>query len=364
MFFLPLRPKISRGYGALLNSSSSFRALFRKIRLPFFLLGLLFFGGAAGYKLIFPQETWEHLFLMTAITLSTVGYGDFLHIENNSLASWYTMALIVTGMVLVLYSVSSLTAFIVEGDIKEVFFVKSMKRKIARMQNHYIVCGAGRTGVHVISELFSTGQEFIVIEKDPRVAEEIRAEFPGTPVLVGDSSSDALLEEARISHARGLVATLSSDKDNLYLTISARMLNPDMQIASRAIETTMTKKLKKAGADHVVSPNFIGGMRIASEILRPHVVTFLDRMLRGKDTSIRVEEVKIQADSRLAEKNLRDSKIYEKTGVTIIAYSPPGDDERDFIYNPSANLRLEAEGILVFIAGSKQTGRLKKMATG
>ena len=313
-----------------------------------------------GFKLIYPEEEWGELFFFTAITLSTVGYEDFLGIRSNPLARLYTMTLIITGMGIVLYSVSAVTAFVIEGNLKEIFRDRSMKRKIAHYQNHYIICGSGQTGIHVVREMVEMKHQVVIIEHDAENCEKLREEFPGLLILNGDATSDETLIKANIKNAAGLIATLSVDKDNLFLTLTGRMLNSRLKIVSRAVDLNMQAKLFNAGANYVVSPNFIGGMRIASEILRPHVVTFLDRMLRGKSKDIRVQEVKIPEGSRIIGRTILETAIREKTGLNIIAYSPTGRDE-DFVYNPCDGSLLEKDGVLLFIGGPEDMKKMKKM---
>lgn len=337
--------------------------LWSKIRAPILLLIVSLILGALGYRFFFPEEDWTRIFFMTAITLTTVGYGDVLGVENNWAASWYTMFLMLVGMGIVLYAVSAVTAFFVDGKLQEILLDNRIRRRVRHMHDHYIICGAGQTGIHVIREMIETGHKFVVIDGNPEKRDELLAEFPDINILHGDATSDKLLTEARIEEAKGLVAALSSDKDNLFLTITARMMNPNIRIVSRAIEIAIQERLRMAGANYVVSPNFIGGLRIASEILRPHVVTFLDRMLRGKDKSIRIDEVDIPEGSPVHGKTLAQAAIHRKTGVLIIAYSKSRTEE-NFIYNPGPDLLLESGGVLVFIGNPEKHSALNRMVAG
>ncbi|HAZ13476.1 MAG: hypothetical protein A2X86_13180 [Bdellovibrionales bacterium GWA2_49_15] len=337
-----------------------FKTVWTKLRLPFLLSFLTLFGGSLGYHLLYPHEPWWRLLYMTSITLSTVGYGDIFQVEHSPTATLYTMVLMLAGMGLVLYSISTITAYVLEGQLGELFLVQSMRRRVARMKGHYIICGAGETGIHVISEMVHSKHEFVVLEADTAKRDKIRGLFPDCCVLVGDATSDELLKEAKIESAHGLVAALSNDKDNLFLTISARMLNHEIKIVSKAIDLTLVGKLKTAGADYVVSPNFIGGMRMASEILRPHVVTFLDGMLRGKDKSARIEEVVVAKSSPFCGKSLQESRIYEECGLYIMALKSPGG-AADFIYNPPLETRLNAGTVLLFIADKNQHKKIHNM---
>lgn len=335
-------------------------SLWEEIRLPLILLVGTFFGGALGYRLLFPEQAWTKLFYMTAITLSTVGYGDILGTENSPVAAWYTMFLMLAGMSMVVYALSSVTAFIVEGRLSRLLLENRIRRKIARMVGHYIVCGAGTLGEHVIREMLNSEEQVVVIDSDLDHLNHIKEEYPQLIALHGDATEDDDLIEANIANAKGLVAALSNDKDNLFLTLTARQLNPHLKIVSRAVDIHLHNRLKIAGADYIVSPNFIGGMRMASEILRPNVVSFLDRMLRGKDPSIRVSEVVIAPNSPYLGKPLKEVPIYAKTGLNILAWSPTGKDEA-LAYNPGPETILLAGGYLLFIGNAEQHKQLEDL---
>lgn len=337
-----------------------FALLWQRVRVPFSVLVFSFVGSAVGYKILFPAASWHSVFFMTAITLSTVGYGDVLGVENDPIASVYTMAVIIVGMGGVLYAISSVTAFIVEGHLKNIIEERRVSRQMERLNQHYIICGSGQTGIHVVRELHSMQKSFVVIETNNDMLERVKEDFPEALTIHGDATGDQVLEKAGVERAAGLVAALSSDKDNLFLVISSRMLNPSLKIVSRAIDMNIIPKLQKAGANYVVSPNYIGGMRIASQLVRPHVVSFLDRMLRGKDSDIRVEEVVVPENSPLIGSSLDESEIHRKSGVYILAYSPDGSSE-NFIYNPSSHEKIIAGAILVFIGHTEQKQRLMKL---
>ena len=330
-------------------------SIFHEIRVPCFLLMVTIIFGSLGYKLIYPDISWIKIIFMVAITLTTVGYADILSVENNPSATIYTIVLMVLGMGSVLYAVSSLTAFIVDGKLKEIFATEELKKRIKNMKNHFIICGAGQTGIHVIREIHTAQKKIIVIDQDETLLKKIYREFPSCAIINGDSTDDFVLHQANIKEAKGLIATLSNDKDNLFLTISAHLMNPHLVMVSKAIDTKhMPEKLKQAGATYIVSPNLIGGMRIASEILRPHVVSFLDHMLRGEDKSIRIEEVIVSQNSPLINKTLKTSNIYEKTGLVIIAVG----SNNAFTYNPSLNTRIKAGMVILVICNPKQHQKL------
>lgn len=314
--------------------------------------------GALGFAFFYPQETPLRLLYMSAITLSTVGYGDILGIDQNPGAIVYTTFLMFTGMGIVLYSTSLMTAYIVDGNLRNAFSRERIKRRVSRMKDHFIICGAGETGIHVIREMMAVGRPCVVIEHNEEMKKEILAEFPELPIIVGDATMDSVLAEAEIDKAHGLVAALSNDKDNLFLTVSAKMLQPKLSIVARAIDTSMEKKLKRAGASRVVSPNYIGGMRMASEVLRPHVTTFLDRMLRGKDKSIRIEEVVIPSDSKLVGKKVGEIDFFGTCGINIMALGKGPDN---YLYNPGPDILLDSGDVLLFIGTPEQERSIESL---
>lgn len=227
------------------------------------------------------------------------------------------------------------------------------------MDNHYVICGAGKTGVHVIREMIENEKNFIVIENNQEIISEIRKDFADILVVQGDATSDEVLEQVNLNRSKGLVATLANDKDNLFLCITARMMNPKIEIVSKAIEFGIVNKLKRAGADYVVCPNFIGGMRIASEILRPNVVNFLDKMLRGKGDNMRVGEVSVGHESAFIDKTLADVKVYDMCSVNVIAYRKA--DQDDFIYNPPPEVTIEMGDTLLFIGSPNQQEKMDRL---
>ncbi|RMF94615.1 MAG: potassium channel protein [Candidatus Schekmanbacteria bacterium] len=323
------------------------------------LILLIFVIGTSGYYLlgIFEGKNWRFLecAYMTAITISTVGYGEVIDISHSVFGRVFTVILILSGMGVALYSVSTITAFIVEGDLKRILERRKMINKIKLMENHYIVCGCGITGSGIVKELLLTGRDFVVIEKNIEHIEKAKkmGEFL---YILGDSTEDEILLDANIKKARGLITTLPDDKDNLFVTITAKELNPDIRIISKVIEENSAPKLLRAGANSVVSPNAIGSMRMASELVRPHVVNFLDGMLRGKEKHFRIEEFTILEGSRLIGKKLGDSPIYKETDIPVLAIKKLGESE--YTYNPPHNMKIEAGMVLIVLTDSNGLRKL------
>jgi voltage-gated potassium channel len=230
-------------------------------------------SGTLGYMLV---EGWSPLdaLYMTVITLATVGYGETHPLSP--VGRIYTIALILIGLGVVGYGLSTVVAFLVEGQLTGILERRKMERKIRSLRDHVILVGAGETGKHIAEELLNTGTPFVVIERDP--AQVGALERLGKVLYInGDATESGVLREARIESARGLISSAPSDKDNLFVILTARELNSALRIVSRVIAEGSRHKLLKAGADAVVSSNLIGGLRMASEMLRPHVVSFLRR---------------------------------------------------------------------------------------
>ncbi len=316
------------------------------LKVPFYLItGSLIFG-TLGFKILFPHESLLRLLYMTGITLTTVGYSDILGVQSNPSAIVFNLFIMISGMGVVLYSTSLVTAYIVEGNLKNAFALERLRRRIKKMEDHYIICGAGETGIHVIKEMMESEVPCVVIESCKEKKEEILEIYPKLPVIIGDATLDHVLSEAGIVRAKGLVAVLSNDKDNLYLTLSAKMLRPGLSIVARAVELTMIKKLKKAGASRVVSPNFLGGVQMASGILRPNVTNFMEMISRGEDRSIRVEEIEIPNESKVIGMSLGEANFFESCGVNILAIARHADQ---YYYTPGPDFIVEQGDILLYI---------------
>jgi voltage-gated potassium channel len=328
---------------------------------PLLILLAVWLCGAIGFYVVTGGVySLDRCAYMTAITLTTVGYQDVLGVSETLVGRLYTMVLLVVGMGATLYSVSSVTAFIVEGHLRRLFRERKMQRKIDGLDHHFIVCGGGETGLHVVHELIAAAVPFVLIDQDPEVCASVRAQTSEDLLtIVGDATHEKALEQAGIARARGLVATLTDDKDNLFLVVTANFMNPNLRVVAKCIDYGSMAKFKRAGATYVVSPTYIGGLRIASQLLRPNVVNFLDNMLRGRDKTIRVDEVEVPPGGGAAGKTLRDLRIGERTGVLVIAVRDPGSDYFD--YNPGGNRQLREGSLLVVIGRGSEAENLRQL---
>jgi voltage-gated potassium channel len=288
----------------------------------------------------------------TVTTVATVGFREVHPFSRG--AKVFTIGLILVGVGTVLYSFTVLLEGVVEGQIQEVLGRRRMDRRIARITGHVIVCGFGRVGRILAHYVTGAGQDVVVIENDPDRA--AFAEGSGVLVVRGDATTDEVLREAGIERARVLVAALTTDADNLFVTLTARSGRPDLFIVGRArIESSMAK-LTQAGADRVVNPQAIGGARMAAFVLQPHVAEFLDIVMHDGSLEFRLEEVPLPAGSPLAGRSLRDAHIRDSTGALILALRDAGGG---FTTNPVPETVLEAGQILIAIGTE---GQLKALA--
>lgn len=327
----------------------------------FAMLAVVLLGGIGYWVIGDGRWAFGDCVYMTVITVTTVGFGETLEgMDKVPYARGFTMALLVFGTGVLVYFASTITAFVVEGELKNVLTAQRLRKRIKKMKDHFIVCGAGSTGRHIIKELLTTGRAVVAIDLDEAELKEIAEDHPKAEFsfIVGDATDDEVLEQCNLPVARGVAAALSSDKDNLYLVVATRQLNPTCRIIARAAEMSHVDKLKRAGADSVVSPNFIGGMRIVSELVRPSVVRFLDEMLRDKTASMRIEEVAVTAGSAFDGKALREADIFGRFGMNVLAVKV--DDK--WVYNPPGDHVLRPPNVIVVIGTVEQVKDLARAA--
>lgn len=303
---------------------------------------------------------WDCLY-MTIITLSTVGYGEVIPMDTSTRI--FGSLLILFGMGSLIYFGSTVIALWVEIDMGQVRRRKRMQKKIDLLRDHVIVCGVGTTGSHVVRELVSSRRAFVMVETNEDRMDDLGDIVEGKDMLFihGDATEDRVLHTAGIDRAKGLIAALPSDKDNLFIILSARQMNPNLRIIARATEKDSAAKMVRAGADQVVSPNLIGGMRIASEMIRPQVVEFLDMMLRDTEQSIRIEQVLLPAGSPYVGKRLADANIRKVADVLVIALR---DKDGKYTFNPGPSTQLTADATLVVLGAIESVIALRKRFGG
>lgn len=316
--------------------------------------------GTAGYKILGGPE-WSFLdsLYMTIITLTSVGFGEIQDLSDYPYARILTIFIILFGMGSILFVVSTITGFIVEGELSNVFGRRKMLKEISSLKNHFIVCGIGNTGYVVVKELIQTKRDFVVVDTDLNELEKL-SETDKILYINDDATNDAALVNAGIHEAHGLITILPDDKDNLFVTLTAKQLNPNLRIVSKGVEEHTIKKLKLAGAASVVMPSFIGGLRMVSELIRPAAVSFLDKMLRTqKGKSYRIEEITIPPKSQYIGKTLSQANLLKGTRVLIVAMK--GKDG-DFTYNPDDKSIITDGTVIVILGESTETKKVCELA--
>jgi voltage-gated potassium channel len=327
--------------------------LIKRLLLAFILLAVVFVAGISGYMLIEGWPLLDSLY-MTVITIASVGYMEVHPLSPHGRI--FTIFLIIIGMGILLFGISTFTAFLVEGELSEILRRRKMNKQISDLKGHYIVCGIGGIGRHIIDELFNTGRPFVAIDRNEEICKELSEK--GILFIKGDTTSSAVLKAANAEHAKGLFCALPHDAENLLVILTAKGINPGLKIVAKAEEDESEDKMRKAGADGVVLPEFIGGLRMASEMIRPEAVTFLDKMLKSRDETFRVEDILVSDHSVFAGKTLKTSGILERKGLTVVAVKK-GDQ---YIFNPTKEEKLEIGDSLILIGETKDIREIKKLA--
>lgn len=316
--------------------------------------------GAVGYWLIGGGKyPFFDCLYMTFITIATIGYSEVIDIAGNVGARVFTMIIAVAGIGVLAYLVTNLTAAIVEGELTKSFRRRRMEKQAAKAREHYIICGVGWAGLHIINELRETKRSHVIIDINRDKTDKSLEAMPGEIFIEGDATDNDILLKAGIDKASGIFAVTGDDNQNLVIALTARQLNPEVRVVAQCNETKNTEKIRKAGADAVVSPGYISGMRMASEMVRPTVVTFLDKMLRGKDESLRVEEVPVPPS--LAGKAL-SSLNWHKYPRTLLLAVKKGED---WVYNPSRqDYIIQPEDRLIVMTTPEERAVLEESLVG
>jgi len=318
------------------------------------LLPVVMIGGTVGYVLL---EKWPLLdaFYMTVITLSTVGFGEVRPMHQTGRP--FTSVLIFIGVGGVAYTLGTITEYLVTGELQGTLRRRRMQKEIDRLSGHFIVCGFGRVGRQVAAELRRCQMSVVVIETNPEEEEECTRS--GYHFIEGDASDDAVLVRAGIERARGLVAAVDSDAANVYVSLSAHALNPSLPIVARADQPDAEAKLRKAGATHVISPYAVGGMRMASLLLHPNVIDFLDLVMRDEELQLWLDEIRIAPESELDGKTLEEMQVRKRTGANVLGMRRGGGG---IVVNWAAEMRIEAGDVLVALGTRDQLDALAALA--
>jgi len=312
--------------------------LWRKLLPVILLVTIIISFGTIGYMLI---ERWSLLdsIYMTIITLSTVGYKEVGELSTGG--RLFTIILIISGVGTVLYSLSAGARFMLEGELQEAFGRRRLEKRVKELKDHYIICGFGRMGKIIGRELRNRGVEFIAIEKNP-----ISHEKEEMLILEGDATQDDVLKESGIEKAKGLITVLSTDAENLYVVLSAKGLNPGLYIVARAGEEGSEQKLLRAGADRVISPYHIGGLRIAHTVLKPAVVDFIEFATKAGNIDLQMEEISIPESSGLIGLTLDQCGMGRELGIIVVAIKRATGEMR---FNPTFRTTIKLGDTLIVL---------------
>lgn len=302
--------------------------------------------GTIGYWFIGRGDySFLNCFYMTFITVATIGYGEVIDLSHSPGGRVFTMFIALTGIGVLTYCLSMFTALVIEGELRETFKRKKMEKIIKKLQEHYIVCGMGRVGMHVVNELQATQRPHVIIDMDERKSEEMADAM----IIKGDATDELTLQEAGIERAAGIFASTGDDSRNLVICLTAKQLNPQVRVVVRSHEPRNIEKIKKAGADAVISPDHIGGLRMGAEMFRPAVVSFLDVMLRDKEKNVRFEEIPVA--KRFVGRPLFELKLWRYTNTIVVGLKT----KTTWIYKPEEDYMLEPDNALVIITKTIST---------
>ncbi len=316
----------------------------------FLLINLI---GAIGFHLT-ERWGWGQSIYVTVITISTLGYNEImtLHVGGKIL----TVVIVILGVGTAGFMISSMAQYLISLELHTIFGRRRMEKEIQQLRNHFIICGAGRVGRRVAKEFRNRPVDFVVIEKDLAKAARIRDE--GALTIVGDSTKEETLKQAGIDRARGLISVITSDADNVYVTLTARGLRPDIPIIARASEEDAEVKLRRAGATEVISPYIFTGHRIAQALLKPNVYDFLDvatSTMGAEQLNLEIEEIQILPESRLAGLTLLDSGIRQELNVIVLAIKKSSGK---MLFNPTSETKIEGGDYLIAMGAPADLDKL------
>ena len=325
----------------------------RHLKISMLILLVLMTAGTFGFMVI---EKWRFLdaFYMTIITLGTVGFREVHELTDGG--KLFTISLIIVGVSVLGYIVGSLAQIMFEGQIQRVIGRKKVEKRIGALEDHYIICGFGRIGSLICKEFSVNNLSFVVVEKDPDALEKLGEE--NHLFLKGDATMDETLLKAGIKRAKGLISVVTSDTSNVYITLTARGLNPDLFILARSGEEGSDIKLKRAGANKVVSPYFIGGSRMAQSILRPNVVDFIEIATGSDHLDLQMEEITIPEHSAFAGETLVSSGFRKEIGVIIVGIKK---SHGKMVFNPHSHSKVEGGDTLIILGEPNSISKLEDL---
>ncbi|MCL6610281.1 MAG: potassium channel protein [Peptococcaceae bacterium] len=293
---------------------------------------------------------------LTFVTITTVGFGDI--VPHTPAGRLIALFIIISGVSLFTYILSNVFSGLLEGQLAELWWRRRMIKKISRLENHIILCGAGRVGKEAAMELLREKVNFVVVEKDPERLNELRE--LGVQYIAGDATEDKVMQLVNLENASGLITTLPEDTGNLFITISTKALNPNIKVVARANRPENIKKMQRAGADLVICPSAIAGVRMALSVLKPASVSYVQTLVDSRDVSIELEEIFLDSRSPLAGTELKNSGLREKYNILLLAIKR----EKEIILNPMPEEAFRPGDILIVLGAAESLSRLENEALG
>jgi voltage-gated potassium channel len=327
---------------------------FTKLYVALLLILAMISIGISGYILI-EKYTFLEAFYMTIITIATVGFQEVHPLSD--VGKIFTAFLIITSFGTFAYAISAITKYVVEGEFNYYYKFYKVNNTISKLNNHVVICGYGRNGKQAATALHMNKQNFVIIEKSEVLAEQIKEH--GFLCIQGDCTQDEILNKSGISNARALITTLPIDADNLFVVLTARSINSKLTIISRASDDNSDKKLKIAGANNVIMPDKIGGAHMASLVIKPDVIEFIDHITGQGGPNINLEEIVFsELPEQLRNHTIKDLEIRNKSGANIIGYKT---NEGEYVINPSAETKI-IPGAKLFVLGTpEQVRKLREL---
>jgi voltage-gated potassium channel len=317
---------------------------------------IVLFIGTTGFCLIEGYSPLDSLAVTIGLlTTTSVGYGS--HIPQSYAGKIFTLVLMVTGVSMVAYAFGTIVSLILEGHLTNLMGRSKMEKKIAGLKNHYILCGAGRVGIHVISRLVIEKVPFVIVDRNEEICKKFIGE--GLLVIINDATKDEALIEAGIHRAKGLITCLPADAENVFVTLTGKELNPNIRIVARGDIEESKPKLIRAGADKVISPSVIGGRRMAISILKPVSVEFVETLIHKNDFEFEIEEIHASDSSPLINKSLLEGQVKQLTGAMIVAIKR----NEEIITNPGAADSIKSGDLLIAIGTRMQLAKLEQLAS-
>ncbi|MCR9118675.1 MAG: NAD-binding protein [bacterium] len=328
---------------------------FDRIRLGAFVMATVFVVAVIGYKLF--GYDWVTAIWMVVITISSVGYSEST--SSSPAFQLFTVLVILVGMTAAAYTFGGFIQLTTKGEIQNMLGKQRMKRDIGRLKNHVLICGFGRTGRLVAEALEIRNQPFVVIDNDPALIQE--AEERNYLALVGDATEDELLLECGVKQAKSLISVLPTDAENVFITLTARTLCPDILIVARAEQQSTEKKLRQAGANRIVLPSVIGAGQMARMITRPSTADLMELFAETSYLDLDLDEIHVQEAGRLDGSSIKESDAHRSHHLLFVAVKPAGEE---MIFNPGGDYRFSVGDIVVVMGRMENIRQFRQMCSG